>query len=151
MLAFASARSAITCAIAIQRELAVFREGHPDQPMHVRIGLHAGEVIRDRDDFFGKNVILAARIGAKATGGQILVSSLLRELVSSSGDLAFGPEVKLQLKGLRGQHRVAEVLWEGAAASKEAGAAALQAGAGKRGRNRTSEETPPGKTIPWMF
>ncbi|MGH2837383.1 MAG: protein kinase domain-containing protein, partial [Thermoleophilaceae bacterium] len=73
MLAFASARSAIHCAIAIQRELAALREKNPEQPLHVRIGLHAGEVIRDRDDFFGKNVILAARIGARATGGQVLV------------------------------------------------------------------------------
>lgn len=149
MLAFASARSAINCAIAIQRELAAFREQNPEQPLHVRIGLHAGEVIRDRDDFFGKNVILAARIGARATGGEILVSSLLRQLVASSGDFEFGPEVEMQMKGLSGQFRVAEVLWEGSAAGKKAGAKALHRPAAKRARD--SEETDRGKTIPWLF
>ena len=148
MLAFASARSAIHCAIAIQRELATFREQNPDQPLHVRIGLHAGEVIRDRDDFFGKNVILAARIGARATGGVILVSSLLRQIVASSGDFEFGPELKTELKGLKGQHRLAEVLWEGAAAAKQAGQEALN---GPAKRNRRSEETSSDKTIPWLF
>jgi class 3 adenylate cyclase len=149
MLAFASARSAINCAIAIQRELAAFREQNPEQPLHVRIGLHAGEVIRDRDDFFGKNVILAARIGARATGGEVLVSSLLRQLVASSGDFEFGPEAKIALKGLTGQYRVAEVLWEGAAAAKQAGAKALHGPTAKRGR--VSEDSQSSKTIPWMF
>ena len=117
--------------------------------MHVRVGLHAGEVIRDRDDFFGKNVILAARVGARAAGGEILISSLLRQLVASSGDFEFGPEVKVELKGLKGQQRVVEVLWEGAAAAKQAGAKALRRPAARR--KRVSEETAPDKAIPWLF
>lgn len=148
MLAFASARSAIQCAIAIQRELAAFREQHPEDPLHVRVGLHSGEVIRDRDDFFGKNVILAARIGARAAGGEVLVSSLLRQLVASSGEFEFGPEVKTELKGLRGQHRVAEVVWDGAAVAKQAAKRSLQKPTPRR--KRVSEETSPGK-IPWLF
>jgi hypothetical protein len=30
--------------------------------------LHAGEALRDADDFYGKNVILASRIGSQARG-----------------------------------------------------------------------------------
>jgi class 3 adenylate cyclase len=132
MLAFASGRSGINCAIAIQRELATFRGRNPELPLHVRIGLHTGEVIRDRDDFFGKNVILAARIGAKATGGEILVSSLLMQLVASSGDFEFGPEQEIELKGLSGLYRLADVRWEGAAEAKDAGAKALTGSAPER-------------------
>jgi len=57
MVAFASARSAIHCAIAIQHDFAARREGDHEQPLHVRIGLHTGEVIREETDFFGKNAL----------------------------------------------------------------------------------------------
>jgi class 3 adenylate cyclase len=61
----------------------------------VRIGLYTGEAIKEADDFYGKNVILAARTAGQAQGDEILVSSLLKEL-----------------KGLAGQHRVFEEGWE---------------------------------------
>ena len=47
------------------------------------MGLHTGEVISEEGDYFGKNVILAARIAAQALGGEILVSEELREAASS--------------------------------------------------------------------
>ena len=37
MLAFASARRALLCAIAVQRALARYNAGHPEEPMRVRI------------------------------------------------------------------------------------------------------------------
>jgi class 3 adenylate cyclase len=114
MLAFSSARRGISCAIEIETALANHRTKHPDEPLHVRIGLHTGEAIREGEDFFGKNVILAARIAAKATGDQILVSSLMRELVASSGEFEFDEPRKLDLKGLSGQHTVYPVHWNGA-------------------------------------
>jgi class 3 adenylate cyclase len=71
----------------------------------VRIGLHAGEAIKDGDDFYGKNVILASRVAGKAVGGEILVSSLLRQLVESSTDASlFSEPRELELKGLAGTH-----------------------------------------------
>jgi class 3 adenylate cyclase len=73
----------------------------------VRIGLHAGEAIKDGDDFYGKNVILASRVAGKAVGGEILVSSLLRQLVESSvGAAMFGEPREVELKGLSGTHTV---------------------------------------------
>ena len=111
MIAFASATKAVHCACAIQRALAEHRSSGADEPLHVRIGLHTGEVVREEEDFFGRNVILAARIAAKADGDEILVSGLLRELIASSGDFAFGAEQDLELKGLSGVQRVAEVRW----------------------------------------
>ena len=111
MLAFASARNATHCAIDVQRALADHRREHPNEPLSVRIGLHTGEALRSEDDFFGKNVVLAARIAAQAKGGQILVSALLRELVLSTGEFEFGDERELELKGLSGVYRVFEVPW----------------------------------------
>jgi class 3 adenylate cyclase len=112
MLAFGSARSAIKCAAAIQRELEAHRASGAETPLRVRIGLHTGEVLRERDDFFGKNVVLAARIAGKATGNEILVSGLLRELVASAQEFEFGAERELELKGLPGTHRVFSVQWD---------------------------------------
>src|SRR3954471_172443 len=65
MVAFSSARQAVLCAIAIQKALAA----HGGEPVRVRMGLHTGEAIKDADDFFGRNVIFAARIADQAQGG----------------------------------------------------------------------------------
>jgi class 3 adenylate cyclase len=106
MVAFQSAKKGLDCAIAIQRAF----DGHNatnGEHVKVRIGLHAGEAIKDGDDFYGKNVILASRVAGKAVGGEILVSSLLRALVESSvGAAMFGAPREVELKGLSGTHTV---------------------------------------------
>ncbi|MEE8347276.1 MAG: adenylate/guanylate cyclase domain-containing protein [Dehalococcoidia bacterium] len=129
MLAFGSARKALQCAVDIQKAFEAWNaEGRGgsrtapttdvDQaPILVRIGLHTGEAIKEadaqtgRDDFYGKNVIPAARIAGQAQGSEILVSSLLKELTESGGDIAFGEGREGELKGLSGQHHVFEVVW----------------------------------------
>ena len=73
--------------------------------------MHTGEVIREGDDFFGKHVNLAARIASQANGGEVLASSLLKELTESDGEIAFGEGREVELKGLSGKHRVYEVVW----------------------------------------
>ncbi len=103
MLAFQSARKALDCALAIQQAFA--SEGAMPEPVRVRIGIHAGEAVRENDDFFGKNVVMASRVAGKAAGGEILVSSVLRSLVESSVDPAmFGAAREVELKGLEGKH-----------------------------------------------
>lgn len=52
------------------------------------------------------------RIADQARGRGILVSSLVREIVKSRGDLAFGPCREVSLKGLSGAHRLHPILWE---------------------------------------
>jgi class 3 adenylate cyclase len=111
MLAFASASAALRCAIGIQR---VLTERDPDGPeLRVRIGLHTGEPIREADDFYGKAVILAARIAAEARGSEVLVSSLVRELTESLGEFAFDAPTDVELKGLSGLHHLSAVRWQG--------------------------------------
>ena len=110
MVVFQSARRALQCAIDIQRAFAQ-RNRSAEEPVRVRIGLHTGEAIKEGEDFFGKNVVLAARIAGQAQGGQILVSSLLRELTDSSGEFAFDGGREVELKGLSGLHKVFEVGW----------------------------------------
>jgi class 3 adenylate cyclase len=111
MVAFQSAKKGLDCAIAIQRAFADHNSSHGEH-VKVRIGLHAGEAIKDGDDFYGKNVILASRVAGKAVGGEILVSSLLRQLVESSTDAAlFGEPREVELKGLAGAHTLFAIGW----------------------------------------
>ena len=110
MVAFQSARRALRCAIAIQRAFTARGAQNPEEPIRVRIGLHTGEPIKEADDFFGGAVILAARIAAEAEGGQILVSSLLRELTESTGEFTFGGLRAVELKGLPGARQVSAVV-----------------------------------------
>jgi class 3 adenylate cyclase/tetratricopeptide (TPR) repeat protein len=110
MVAFSSARRALQCAIAIQRAFAE-RNASAEEQVPVRIGLHTGEAIKEGSDFFGKHVNLAARIAGQARGGEVLVSSLLRELTASGGDIAFGAARDVELKGLTGTQRVFAVDW----------------------------------------
>jgi class 3 adenylate cyclase len=101
MLSFDSARRAIGFAVVVQRELASMRAAEPSWPVHVRLGIHAGEAITTPDgDLFGRHVIVAARIADKAVGGEILVSSLVRELVAGSGEIVYGDSRTVALKGL---------------------------------------------------
>jgi class 3 adenylate cyclase len=111
MIAFSSVRRAVLCAIAVQRAFAAYGESHPDLPIRVRIGLHVGEAVRESTDFFGKAVILAARVSSLAQGGQILVSSTLHDVAVSAGDLRFAPAGERPLKGLAGTHRLYELIW----------------------------------------
>ena len=111
MLAFADANNGVQCAIAIQRAIASYSNEHIEEPLRVRIGLHTGEAIREEQDYFGRNVILASRISSKAQGGQILVSSLVKELTEDLGGIHFGDGQEVELKGLSGMTRVHTVEW----------------------------------------
>jgi class 3 adenylate cyclase len=110
MVAFPSARRAIQCAQAIQDSVTRYLAEHPDGPIRVRIGLHTGEAIREESDFYGRNVVVAARIADEARGGEILVSSVVKQLADSSGDVTFQEEREVELAGLAGRHAVYRVV-----------------------------------------
>jgi class 3 adenylate cyclase len=111
MVAFDSAARALRCARAIQQKQTAWNDANPERPMKVRMGLHTGEAIRDADDFLGSTVNLASRIATAARGGEILVSSLLKELCASTGEFDFDGGHELELKGLSQPHRVFAVKW----------------------------------------
>ena len=112
MLCFRSARAALLSSIGIQRDLARQAEVEPEHAIRVRVGLHTGEVLVDDDgDLFGKHVVIAARIGALAEGGEILVSSLVRQIVEPRGDLSFLESRDVQLRGIGGQETVSSLDW----------------------------------------
>lgn len=110
MVAFPSARQAVACAVDIQRAL-LRRAARGDFPIRVRIGIHTGKAIRQGQDFFGRSVVLAARIADHAEGGDVLVSALVRELIAARGDIVTRPVGEAQFKGLDGRHALFRVAW----------------------------------------
>jgi adenylate cyclase len=79
----------------------VGRQGLP--PTHV--GIHAGPVIFQEGDYFGRTVNLAARIGEYARPGEVLVS---QEVVDAAdgGPVSFTEIGPVELKGVPGPRRL---------------------------------------------
>ena len=86
---------ALRCAKAIV-------DGVGDLGLSVRAGLHTGEVELYPDgDIGGMAVNLGARVGAAAEGGEVLVSSTIKDLVFGSG-FRFVSRGEHELKGVPG-------------------------------------------------
>ncbi|MCH7715624.1 MAG: adenylate/guanylate cyclase domain-containing protein [Gemmatimonadetes bacterium] len=110
MASFPSASRSLECAITIQRSFARRNLEDPDSPILVRIGLNAGEPVREEDDLFGTAVQLAARIRDRAQAGQILASDVVRQLVAGKGFL-FAEQGETELRGFEDLVRLYEVRW----------------------------------------
>jgi adenylate cyclase len=110
MASFGSVTAAIDCAIALQRAFASHTESM-SEPLHVRVGLNAGEPIEEDGDLFGATVILASRIAAEAGAGEILVPDTVRGLLSGKGYM-FGDRGEFVPKGFDDAVRLYEVRWQ---------------------------------------
>lgn len=107
MMTFPSARQAVRASIGIQRDLEADRE------VRVRIGMHTGEGLMDRQgDIFGHHVNKAARVSSLAEGAQILVSDIVKNIMASRGGLVFGEPVQAVLKGINEPAIVHELNWQ---------------------------------------
>jgi class 3 adenylate cyclase len=73
--------------------------------LEVRIGQHSGEVELIDDDVGGIAVHIAARIGAVARPGEVLVSSTVKDLVAGSG-IQFVDRGTTSLKGIADEWRL---------------------------------------------
>jgi adenylate cyclase len=102
MCSFASAHAGLRSAIELQRAFS-------SAPL--RIGLHSGFVMADASDFYGRNVVLAARIADHAQPGEILVSAALRDYTSTDPTFDFEPRGEQHFKGMLGEHPVFAVSW----------------------------------------
>ena len=83
--AFARANAALGAVVAAQRALAEYTWPEGGQ-VRVRMGLHTGEPVVEEKGYVGLGVHRAARIGAVAHGGQVLLSNATRELVEDGVD-----------------------------------------------------------------
>jgi adenylate cyclase len=114
LASFNSAHGGLHAAIELQQAL-TGSAGEPDDadahPVAVRIGLHSGFVIANPDQLLGRNVVLASRIAAQAKGGEILVSSALKQYTEKDPSFLFEPHGEYHFKGVLGEHVVYLVRW----------------------------------------
>jgi class 3 adenylate cyclase len=89
---------AIRCACAI-------RDSVRSLGVDVRAGLHTGEIELRGDDVAGVAVHIGARVSATATGGEVLASSTVKDLVAGS-DIDFEDRGEHELKGVPGTWRL---------------------------------------------
>jgi class 3 adenylate cyclase len=93
---FPSSVMAVKSAVDIQREIAERNQKlEPDRQMWFRIGINLGDVIVERDDIFGDDVNIAARLQSMAEPGGILISGTVFDQVKNKLSLSFnflGPQ-----------------------------------------------------------
>ncbi|MDT5145747.1 MAG: hypothetical protein QOC58_392 [Mycobacterium sp.] len=106
MIAFSRAEEAVRCAIDLQHALSKDAKRARHNELRVRIGIHMGRSVRRGDDLFGRNVAMAARVAAQATGGQILVSEPVRDALSECDDICCDEGHDVELKGFSGSYRL---------------------------------------------
>jgi class 3 adenylate cyclase len=80
MAAYMSSSKAVRSALDMQKELSSYRQINPEIPMHVRIGINAGEPVTEGHDFFGVAVQLSKRLCDLADPDQVLISEVVKGL-----------------------------------------------------------------------
>ena len=111
MASFSSTSNGVEAAIFIQRKAAAHNKADPDLPLHLKIGINAGEPIAEDDDLFGTTVQLSARIVDKAQSEQIFVSEIVRG-ICAGGKINFTNRGPYAMKGFADPIILYEVVWE---------------------------------------
>jgi class 3 adenylate cyclase len=111
MAAFPSADAACEAAKAMQGKVdALPLNG--GLSLAVKIGFHYGQVLEDKNDFWGDGVNTAARLAGLARRGQILTSGASIDALSPTLRSATRDLDALNVKGKQDAVRVFEVVWQ---------------------------------------
>jgi class 3 adenylate cyclase len=110
MASFPAVSAALSCAARIQQDVAAHNAASvsgESNPLHVKVGINAGEPLSEDDDLYGTVVQLAARMCDRAGPDEVLVTNIVRELAAGKG-FDFADRGTTDLKGFE----VPVHLWE---------------------------------------
>jgi len=128
LVEFASAVDAVTCAIAVQKQVRDINAGLPEGGrIAFRIGINVGDVIVDGDDIYGDGVNVAARIEALAEPGGICISRSAAEQVRDKVPIRIEPRGEQTVKNIARPIEVFRIVAEDFAADIVAGLAGSSA------------------------
>src|SRR5262245_34939160 len=111
MLTYSSPSRALAGAVGMQQAIEHHNRSGAEQ-LGVRIGIGTGEATEEDGDYFGDPVVVAARLCAAASGGQILADNIVRLMVGRHATQTFVEVGPLELKGIPEPVDAVEVLWE---------------------------------------
>jgi TolB-like protein/class 3 adenylate cyclase len=106
LVEFESAVLAARCAVQIQKRLADRNKAVPEpHQLHLRIGIHVGDILQQDKDILGDGVNVASRIFQVAEPGGICISQQAADQIRNKIPEPLRPLGRKELKGL-------ERLWE---------------------------------------
>ena len=110
MASFPKITDSVAASIQMQRQTMVHNEQNPDLPLHLKIGLNAGEPIAEDNDLFGSTVQMSARIVDKAQADEIFVSEIIKGMCEGKG-YKFVNRGGYEMKGFSEPPTLYEVTW----------------------------------------
>lgn len=111
MCTFLSVENAMNAACAMQNTI---ENGNHEKehPMHIRIGFHYGDVIREAGDMYGDTINVAARVAALTRAGQIITTLAAANLLPPDMRSRTHQIMRADLKGKQEQLDIFRVIWE---------------------------------------
>jgi len=109
---FSTAAQALQCAIEVLNTAVQHTADHPELPIRVGIGIHAGEPVAHEGEFVGSAGNVASRLASQAGPGELLVSEVVRGLLRTSGLAPMNERTGVTLKGISDAPRVFAVAWQ---------------------------------------
>ena len=99
MASFASSANAVEAGIEMIKSIRFRNSNNPEVPLHLRVGVNAGQPIAEGGDLFGTTVQVAAQLCDEAKTDGVCVSQVVRELCAGK-DLSFDSMGEVTLKGV---------------------------------------------------
>jgi class 3 adenylate cyclase len=110
---FTSARQAIRAAVDLQAQFEEETEDDSELPLRVGIGIDSGEAVELPDGTFrGAALNVAARLCARARGGEVLVSEATTRLAGRLAGLLYSDRGRVNLKNIPDPMHILEVYSE---------------------------------------
>ena len=110
MASFTKITDSVDAAIKMQRQTLLHNQQNPELPLHLKIGLNAGEPIAEDNDLFGTVVQMSARIVDKAQADEIFVSDIVRGICVGKS-YKFVNRGGYEMKGFEEAPTLYEVVW----------------------------------------
>jgi TolB-like protein/class 3 adenylate cyclase/Tfp pilus assembly protein PilF len=102
LVEFTSVLDAVRCAYDVQRASNEFNKSVPNEKrVHLRVGIHLGDVIETEGDILGDAVNVASRIQSLAEDGGICITQQVYDHVRNKIDLHFSTLGAKELKGVQ--------------------------------------------------
>jgi len=111
MASFTSVANAADAAIEMQKKYFEYNQENPTQKrLEVKLGMNTGEPIKSNNDLFGATVQIAARCCSQALGGEIIVTNVVKELLTGK-NIKFDCIGEKQLKGINEPIKLYKILF----------------------------------------